>query len=267
MSDGIIFLGTGGDISVVGKQQRASGGIIVRVGDTQLHIDPGPGALAIAKAAGVNIRGNTAVLVSQNRTIHASGANEVIAAMTLNGLDKHGVLVANESTMQNDLISTFHKQLLEKTITIKPGKKAAVEDIEIHALKTLHTDPSTIGFKLLTPKFVLTYTSDTRIKKEIIDQYQKSDILIINCVHPSGAKPKDSLSSDDALKIISKVKPKLAVLTHFGSRMLAAKPLYEAREMQKQTNLQVIAAEDGMNIDPVNYSVNRKQKTLNIYSK
>ncbi len=262
MPDSIIFLGTGGDISVVGKQQRASGGIIVKVGETQLHIDPGPSALRMAQTAGVNVRENTAILVSQNRSIHAAGANEVISAMTHNGLDKQGVLIANESTLKGDLISSFHKGLLEKTISLAAGKKAAVEDIEIQALKTIHTDPSTIGFKLLTPKFVLTYTSDTTLKKEIIDQYKKSDILIINCVHPFGTKPKDSLCSDCAVRIIKQAQPKLAVLTHFGSRMLAAKPLYESREIQKQTGIQVVAAEDGMHIDPMSYSAQLKQKTL-----
>jgi len=265
--NGITFLGTGGDITVVGKQQRASGGIIVQVEDTQFHIDPGPGAITLAKAVGINIRENTAVLVTQNRTIHAAGANEVISAMTLNGLDKKGVLIANESTMKSDLISSFHKQLLEKTITLSKGKKAAVEDTEIHALKTIHEDPETIGLKLITPKFVLTYTSDTKIKKEIIDQYKKTDILIINCVHPFESKSKDSLNSEDAVKIINKVKPKLAVLTHFGARMLNANPMYEARRIQKETEVQVIAAEDGMRISPDSYSANTKQKTLRVYSK
>jgi len=267
MPDSIVFLGTGGDISVVGKQQRASGGIIVKTDEAQFHIDPGPGALAIANAVGVNLRENTAILVSQNRTIHASGVNEVIAAMTLNGLDKHGVLVANESTAKGDIVSKFHKQLLEKTISLAPGKKAAVLDTEIHALKTDHTDPTSIGFKLFTPKFILSYTSDTKLKNEIIDQYKKSDILIINCVHPFDASAKDSINSIGAARIIVKIKPKIAILTHFGSRMLAAKPLYEARMIQKQTGVQIIAAEDGMRIDPVSYSANAKQKTLRWYSK
>ena len=45
----IIFLGTGGDSIVVGKQLRASGGIILQIDDNQFHIDPGPGALVRAR--------------------------------------------------------------------------------------------------------------------------------------------------------------------------------------------------------------------------
>ena len=49
--------------------------------------------------------------------------------------------------------------------------------------------------------------------------------------------------------------------------MLDADPIYEAREIQKQTGVQVIAAEDGMAIDPLSYSADLKQRTLNLYSK
>jgi len=43
----IIFLGTGGDEYVVGKQLKGSGGIIVRVEGYQFHIDPGPAATSL----------------------------------------------------------------------------------------------------------------------------------------------------------------------------------------------------------------------------
>ena len=51
----IIFLGTGGDEFVVGKQLRGSGGIVVQVEGYQFHIDPGPGALIKARQAGINL--------------------------------------------------------------------------------------------------------------------------------------------------------------------------------------------------------------------
>ncbi len=45
MQDQIIFLGTGGDPVVVGKQIRSSGGIVLKLDGLQFHLDPGPGAL------------------------------------------------------------------------------------------------------------------------------------------------------------------------------------------------------------------------------
>ena len=47
-ADSITFLGTGGDIIVVGKSFRTSGGFVVKTENCQLHFDPGVGALAKA---------------------------------------------------------------------------------------------------------------------------------------------------------------------------------------------------------------------------
>ncbi|MEM4263291.1 MAG: MBL fold metallo-hydrolase [Candidatus Woesearchaeota archaeon] len=267
MDSKILFLGTGGEITVIGKQIRGSGGIIVKTDECQFHIDPGPGALVRAAMHGINIREHTAILISHEHTAHCAGINSVISAMTLNGLDKHGVLIASESFIKNNQLTEFHKNCIEKIIIANPGKKIGVENIEIHALKTIHNDQSCVGFKIFTPKFILTYTSDTKYDKDIIEQYKKSDILILNIPFPFKTKEPKTLSSDDAVKIINKTTPKLAIINHFGSKMLSASPIYEAREIQKLTKVQVIAAEDGMVIEPTAYSADLKQKTLNLFSK
>lgn len=267
MEPKLLFLGTGSEIAVIGKQTRGSGGIIIQTDDCQFHIDPGPGALVRAAMHGINVREHTAIFVSHEHTAHCADTNALISAMTLNGFDKHGVLVASESFLKNGNLTDFYKSCLEKIIVASPGKKIGVENIEIHALKTLHNDQNCVGFKFFTPKFILTYTSDTKYDKGLLEQYMKSDILIINIPFPIKTKDPKTLSSDDAVKIISKTQPKLAIITHFGSKILNANPIYEAREIQKLTKTQVIAAEDGMVIEPTSYSANMKQKTLNLYSK
>ena len=59
----------------------------------------------------------------------------------------------------------------------------------------------------------------------------------------------------------------MAIITHFGINFLKSDPLHEIREVQKETNCQVIAATDGMVINPVNYAVEQGQKSLFKYSK
>ena len=44
--------------------------------------------------------------------------------------------------------------------------------------------------------------------------------------------------------------------------MIRADPLYEIREIQKQTKVQTLAAKDGMFINPISYSASEGQKTL-----
>ncbi len=270
MSSQIIFLGTAGDHFIVGKQQRGSGGIIIKGDDYQFHLDPGPGTLTSAKHFGVNLRETTALLVSHAHINHANDVNAVISAMTHNGLDKYGVLVASESVVDgcegiNPVLTDFHENCVEKVLTPKPGQKIGIGNIEIHALHALHNDPCTIGFKLFTPHFVLSYSSDTKYSKDLIEQYNGSDIIILNVPYPFRTDMRDILDSDAAVKILEKARPRLGILTHFGKKMFNADPLCEAREIQKKSGVQVISAKDGMVINPLSYSAELRQKTLNLY--
>ena len=176
----IIFLGTGGDKSVIGRQIRASGGFVLQSNNLQLHIDPGPGALVKAKEFGLNLRANTAVLVSHNHIGHCNDVNAVIDAMTLSGLDKRGVLIASKTVIEghedmSPALTNYHKNCLEKVIPLTVNQKVGIEDIEIHATFAKHTDPHTIGFRIVTPKFILGYTSDTVYHKELVEAFQNTD--------------------------------------------------------------------------------------------
>jgi len=267
---GIVFLGTGTGPYVVGKGIRSAGGFVLKLDDMQLHVDPGPGSLMSASRFDVNLRANTVVLVSHAHVNHCSDLNAVISAMTYDGLDKKGVLISNDTVINGSedtppVVSKFHRKLVERFIVAKPGQRIAIEDVEIKTLATKHSDPNNIGFKFFTPNFVLTYTSDTAYSKELLEQYEKSDILVLNVVHSLGQKSDNNLSSDDAIKIINQVKPQLAIIQHFGKQIIEADPLYESREIQKRTNVQVIHAQDGLTISPGSYSASLKQKTLNLY--
>ncbi len=267
----IIFLGTGGDSIVVGKQLRASGGIILQIDDNQFHIDPGPGALVRAKQEDVILRENTALFVSHAHLNHCNDVNAVISAMTHAGLDKTGVLVGNKTVIEGEgeikpYVTDFHKNCVEKYIALEQGAKIGINNIDIKTLYTRHKgDINTIGFKFFTPEFTLSYTSDTEYSTALVEAHAKSDILILNVVNPSGVKEEGLMNTDDAIKLISKVKPALAIITHFGIKMLSVNPLTEAREISKKTKVQTIAAKDGLVVNPLSYAARGKQKTLTGY--
>ncbi len=262
----IIFLGTGGDAMTIGKQHRASGGIILKVDGSQYHIDPGPGALVRAKQYGVNLRENTAVLVSHKHLNHANDVNAVISAMSNGGIDKMGVLVHNRvQNSSNDLVF-FTKDFNERIIEVEPGKKIGINETDIHITETRHTDPDAVGFKFVTPYFVLSYLSDTQYFEGLAEQHKDANIIIINCKYPSGINEKGHFSSDDCIKLFSKIKPELAIITHFGSKLLQADPLLEARTINAKTGVQVLAATDGLSITPTtSYSAKAKQQRMSQY--
>ncbi|HLC19745.1 MAG TPA: MBL fold metallo-hydrolase [Candidatus Nanoarchaeia archaeon] len=268
--DRIVFLGTSGDSSVTAKQQRASGGFVLQIGELQFHIDPGPGALVRAKEFGINARATSAVLVTNNHLNHAHDVNAVVDAMTLGGMDKRGVLIGCESVLQGDALrppalSPFHRGCLERVLALRAGQKAALEDIEIHGLFASHEDTTAIGIKILAPKFTIGYSSDTAYTKDVAAALEGCDIVVLNVTHPEDTKSDYHLNRADAIKILEKVQPKLAIITHFGFGMLKADPLLEARQMQILTGVQVVAAHDGLTLSPQSYAAQSNQARLTTF--
>jgi len=247
----IIFLGTGGDSLVVGKQTRASGGIILQVEGNQFHIDPGPGALVRAKQFGVNLRENTAVLVSHNHINHCNDVNAVLAAMTHSGLDPRGVLVCAKSVIEETednkpYVTNYHKAFVEKFIGLESDAKVGINQVTVHTTCTEHSDKKAVGFKVYGPKFVLGYTGDTDYCEDMEQDHKDATILIACCKTPSGIKEKGHLNTDDVIKLVKKTKAKLCIITHFGIKMLEADPMQQARDIQKATKVETIAATDGL---------------------
>jgi ribonuclease BN (tRNA processing enzyme) len=266
----LLFLGTGGDTFVVGKQIRASGGIMINIDSSQFHIDPGPGSLVMAKMMGINVRETTALFVTGNELVKANDVNAVVSAMTHDGIDKKGVLVCSSSLIngtpeQGSFINHFYHNCVERTITIDNTSKIGINDIDVEIIALDTPQNISCGYKFITQKFSLGYIPDTGFSNTLAESMENVDILIISVQDPRATKRKEHLNSEDAEKIIKKANPQLAVITGFGTKMLQADPLYEAREIQRATGIQVIAAKDGMTINPMSFTTAVRQKSLNSY--
>lgn len=271
MENSVLFLGTGGDSIVVGKQIRGSGGIILELDGNQFVLDPGPGCLVRARQADVSIRDTVAVLVSHSHTNHADDVNAVIEAMSVSGLDRIGVLVCNNKAANGDanevpVIKKRSWNFVERVLTLEAGSRIGINNINIYTTKTKHFDTDGIGFIFETPRYRVGYASDTEFTDEIAEQYSKCGLLILNCKYPADMKNAGHLNVESAAQFIKKANPKLAVITHFGVKMLEADPMYQAREIQRQTGVEVIAAKDGLLINPVSFSSRMRQSTLETYS-
>ena len=250
----IIFLGTAGSTAVAAKGFRSSGGIIFQVGELQFHFDPGPGALQKARDYGVNLHHTTAILVSHNHLNHCNDLNVVIDAMTHSGIEHRGILLASKSVLHSidshPFLTRHHQNLLEKIIPMEKNHKVGIDLVEINALPAEHTDETAVGFKLFCPKLTISYSGDTIVTPQLLEGMSGSDVIILNVPYPGKKGVGLNLDTESAIKIISHVRPKLAIITHFGLEMLREDPLNEAREIQRITGVQTISARDGLAISP-----------------
>jgi ribonuclease BN (tRNA processing enzyme) len=267
LANAITFLGTGGDCLVVGKQLRASGGIVLLLEDNQFVLDPGPGCLVRARQADINIRDTVAVLVSHAHTNHSNDLNAVLEALSVSGLDRIGVLVASKKVINGDenefpALKKRSHNFVERVLELAPGNRIGINNVNIFTTKAEHFDTDSLGFIFETSKHRIGYTSDTEYSDEIADQYKNCRILVMNCKNPRGVHEKGHLNADDVVKFLQRAKPQLGIITHFGIKMIQANPLDEARQIQRESGVDVIAANDGLTISPTVTTAEMKQSSL-----
>lgn len=252
MESKITFLGTGGGRVVVSNQIRASGGFVVNIPNYQIHVDPGPGALTKAGEFKVRLNRTNIIFVSHAHIDHVNDLNAVIDAMTLGGVTQKGVLISTTSVIRGEKdypwLRKFYKKQLNDIFVVKPGDKVKISELNFTATKTKH-DEECVGMKLDSPEITIGYTSDTAYFRGLAKEFKGSKILIMNVLRPGTDRWKTHMSTEDALKLVEDVRPELAILQHFGAKMIKANPLYEAREIQRRTGVRTIAATDGMVIE------------------
>jgi len=258
MVNKIQFLGTAGDSIVVSKGYRASGGIILNLYGNQFHIDPGPNTISIALQSKIHLRENIVLLVSSPYIINSNDVNITIDAMTHEGFDKKGVLVTSQYIF-NNIIGKQQKNNVEKIMILNKARRVGIENVEIEGLKT--TNDENLGFKFYTRDITLIYSGITGFDKNIVSQYKDCNILILNLKNFKNKKEHE-LNIEDVENILKIIQPNLTILTGFGFSMLKADPTFIARDLKIRTGQQVIAAKDGMIIEPDSYSAESRQKSL-----
>ncbi len=249
----IKFVGTAGARFVVMKQLRSSGGVWLSVGKTNLYVDPGPGALVRCLNSKPKLEPSTldAILLTHKHLDHSGDVNVMIEAMTEGGFKKGGVLFAPRDALEEDpVVFKYVRGYVEKVEFLKENTEYRIGEISFStAQRHLHR-VETYGLNFGILPHTLSWITDTKFFPELSDLY-RGDVLVIHVVRlkPIGDDPIDHLSIDDVKTIVKKRRPKLTVLTHFGMTMIKAKPWVIAAELEKELDLRVIAASDGMKLD------------------
>ncbi len=248
------FLGTGGGRFTTITQMRRTAGIRIVHDGTQVHIDPGPGALVFSNWARLNPQSLDAVVVTHCHPDHYTDAEVLVEAMTHGTRSKRGVLAASKSVLQgNDKcdpsVSRYHQNLVERIETLKPGHTFDVEELNFQGVVAKHSDADTVGL-MVTASGVgsIGYTSDTSYFDGIGGKYRGLRLLVLCTMWPRGEPLRYHLHTDEALKILEEASPGCALLTHFGVKMLNADPEAEAAYLEESTGVPTVAARDGMTL-------------------
>lgn len=249
----IKFLGTGGARFVASRQIRATGGLWLHYKDTNLYIDPGPGALVKLHASKekfdpLQLDG---IILTHKHIDHSNDVNVMIEAMTDGGFKKKGTLFCPEDALNNDpIVLKYVREYLGNIELLHEGGHYTVKDITFDT-PVRHIHPvETYGIVFHLNKKIALIT-DTRFFDALPEHY-RADYLIVNVLRSkpiTRADTPDHLAIDDVIKIATRIKPEIVILTHFGMNIIKEKPYLIAERWKDATGINIIAAHDGMKFE------------------
>ncbi len=251
----VLFLGTGGARFVVARQIRASGGMWMRFGDTQIHVDPGPGALvrALSHVPPCNPRDLSAIALSHKHLDHAGDVNAAIEAMTSGGFRRRGVLLAPGDALHGEhVILPYAQHFVERVERLhERGGPYMVDDVAIRTSIRHRHGVETFGLHFSYQGLTVSYLPCGKYFDELANDYAEHhpDVLIINVLRYEDVIDVDHFVWKDARRVVEIVRPKVAVFQHFGTRMLERGPALLAQDLEDELGLRAIAAYDGMLLD------------------
>ncbi|MFA5411254.1 MAG: MBL fold metallo-hydrolase [Candidatus Omnitrophota bacterium] len=248
--DFIKFLGTAGARFVMIKQLRASGGLWVSCRGTNVLIDPGPGSIVRCSSSRPKLDPSQldGIILTHRHLDHSGDINVMIEAMTEGGFKKRGAVFCPKDAIEEDSVILRHTLgFTEKIEMLEENKIYKIGNFEFQA-SPRHIHPvETYGLKFKLGNTGIAFLTDTKYSRELIDFY-RVEILIIAVVFFQPRPGIDHLSLPDAESLISDIKPKKAILTHFGMTMLKAKPHLLAQDLTQRLGREVLAAYDGMTL-------------------
>ncbi len=245
---GVIFLGTGGGRMVVLNQLRHSGGFWLTLDGVNILQDPGPGSLVMTHKYALKPSSLDAIVLSHRHIDHSNDINVMIEAMTGGGFQPRGRVIVPGDCLNDDPVVLHYARPFTEIIEIKEGLKISIRDINIlFPIRTMHP-VETYGAIYEFNSMRLGYIPDTEYFYELAQAYKGVDILIINVVRMTTDKRIKHLNIKEAENLIGFIKPKMAILTHFGLQVLKASPDHQAKLISERTGVRVIAANDGLSL-------------------
>jgi ribonuclease BN (tRNA processing enzyme) len=251
----IVFLGTGGGRVNLIRQIRRTGGFRINSNSAHIHVDPGPGALLQSVRLRQDPLKLSAVIVTHAHVDHSNDANLMIEGMSRFALEKKGILIASKNSLDGDdhPITKYHQTHATTVYPAQYGEqknfKTRRGEFDIEIIEVKHDEPTTFGFKIYLEGKTIGYTSDTNWFEGLGNRFMNCDVLIVNCLKPFADGIPDHLETKNVISLLKEAKPKKAIISHFGLKMIRAEPELEAKKIEYETHIETMAAEDGMKVD------------------
>lgn len=244
------FIGTGGARFVVASQMRSTGGLWLNYRDTNLYIDPGPGALVRVR----NGRGELepahldGIILTHKHLDHSNDVNVMVEAMTEGGHRRRGVLFCPEDALgEEGVVLRYLRKYLERIELLGEKGEYIIKDV-VFSVPVRHVHPGEVYGMIFNLNKKIGLIADTRFFEELPDFYPV-DVLIVNVLRVQPIRESDRidhLSLADVREIVSRIRPEVAIMTHFGMSMLKDDPEVLAKALQEETGVEVVAAYDEM---------------------
>lgn len=248
----LTFLGTGGGRFVTLMQERSTGGIYLE-DKVKVHIDPGPGALHALKRNRIDPTQTDCIAVSHCHPDHYANAEVLIEGMSFGKKGRAGALFAPRSVITGSekvgpAISRYHQGKLREIVVAKPFDRFRLGDLEMMATPAVHSDPDCIGMRFVTTNGDVSYVADTEMREEVIEAHKGARVLVLATTRPLRSRIPFHLSTEDAARFASVIRPELCVLTHLGRRFLRESPKKQAEWVKARTGVETVAARDDMKV-------------------
>ncbi|MFO7951250.1 MAG: MBL fold metallo-hydrolase [Bacillota bacterium] len=256
MSDWIRFMGTAGARFVVSKQLCSSAGTWCCFKGCKILIDPGPGTLRSCFYNSVILSPEEldAVILTHRHLDHSCDVNVIIEAMTQGTFNRRGTLYAPEDAVSGfePVVFSHVRKSIENLVVLRERGSYKLGDLYFETPLKHHHSVETYGLKFFLDRACISFIADSKFSEDIIDSYKGSDLLVMNVLFKKIPTNKDikHLDLEGAAKLIMGIKPRLAVMTHFGLTMLKENPALLAEELTEKTGVKVLAASDGLVLKP-----------------
>jgi ribonuclease BN (tRNA processing enzyme) len=249
MENTITFLGTAGARIMVANQIQDSGGLWLNLNGNQILIDPGPGSIVQSTKRKLRADKLKAIILSHRHLDHSGDLNIMVEAMTQGGFEPRGrVFLPADALGPEPVIYSYLRKYIDSLEILKEGSSFDINGINLSTPVRHDHSVETYGLKFAFGEHNFSYIADSRYFDGLIDNY-KTELIIINVVF---VKPMDGiahLSIGDAERLVTGIKPRVALLSHFGWGMWKAHPQEVAEQLSQKTGIKVVAAQDGMIFD------------------